>query len=362
MALQDDILHYAPRPPHITHLHSPTRLQVFCHDALPGLGQGVSFLDAQGQRRIGRVGAHHGQRHATIDLLSPASAAVGTPVTLHHEAAALPKTDDLRQAHFVLESEEPAVAFSFGAPRFEDLHTDLLPLETGLPLLDLLCPLTQGGTQLILDASCSRDPLLHTLTRSLTMPTLTLSAAEAFFPAALAHIRLPQHPSALVARAGLLRLSDQAPAPKALALIDLSSLWGRGPLDPEEALTTRAMITAINDILVSTTSRRLTTLIYLALGQGPAPLGLGELAETLGLGDVHTQIFVTPKGDLDPLRSRSGAQPLGAARQASARALQADLGRGQKLQEKLAIFGPDELEEEEQALLSRLSELSLKLV
>ncbi|MBA2664710.1 MAG: hypothetical protein H0U74_20655 [Bradymonadaceae bacterium] len=351
---------YAPALATVVHVGEGW-IRAFVVDAIPALGEALAIVGPHGQRVYAEVRRHSGHRLVEALLFdAPAWLSPGLPVERTHRAAAiaLPEACDLVPGADTLVPHEPGENLALAAPRpsFAQLDGQRPPLNTGIEALDLLSPLVQRGTNLVIDTStdtaafdalarCTTAGADHDVALVVTTDgrALGLNARQ---------VRVGQgagqHLLALrLAMRWAIALRDRGQNVLFVAeLPPVGSTPTKHTARAEQAVTVGfgEIVDLVGEALVSTHSAAVTVLLRLSLADPVG--GLAEIIETLELGDIDAQIFVTNDGRFDPRRSHSRAQ-LPASRATQRSEALAILSLARKAEERSELFGDDELEPHE---------------
>ena len=346
------------------------RLTIFVRDDIPEPGEALA-LGAGQELIIARCAQALGGRRVAADLLGPPPAwlAPGAPMTRLHKEATLgpvsmePPVVELASRGFG--THGPSLRWQ--TPGWMALDLARQALHTGLDALDVMCPLVEGGVNLVVDASPNARSMMSLALRahqgiSACAQVILLGPARfARWPQELGPSKALLTPEAGAARhytmrAALSWLASVQDGPL-LVLLELPALGQAQSLTaPRQGheLSVAQLIDALGESLASTHQRRVTALARLALD--PTLHDLPHILDSLSLGDVDSQLVIQRDGALSLVHSRSRLErspqdPLEQARQRAQRAIQ----RASPLRERAAIFGLDELDEEQLAALEEAS-------
>jgi len=361
---------YDGAPLRVTEHHGAI-LTAFCGDNVPRLGEAVA-IDADGQDTIwARVLGQEGNRHVRLHILSdPGASLEGASIERTGQQAAFPAPEgdvlDLSGASWVPDTVSGALGLRHARPGFAELEPNRPAAKTGIRAIDALSPIARHGITVVLDARPTPDAFLALVRRAL--PGLEASAILGTRSLG-AHDLLTHTVDAPDVLTGLRAVMSWAPSLRmdqthTLVLVDVPA-WRVTPDARPHALNAASdalmtqVLTRLGDALVSTQSGRITTLARLQIDESAS--ALGDIAETMGLGDVDAQLLLDADGVWDPRRSRSSADTDEDAR---AWAMQARAALGVELaaQDKLMMFGEDELTRRELDALELARGLSVSVL
>lgn len=364
---RDEIEGYEDPTPRVEAREGQLSLRALVGDARPARGA-LLRIEPSGEQApaLARVLRQIGNRHVQAQLLSARQEiTAGAPIEVVEGAEAAfpaPRDEvlDLRGASFVEATAPGALALEPERPGLMELDPARPALELGIEPLDLLCPLAARGLNLIVDAHPTRRAFL----------ALAQRAHEALGPRSTVVVhggarQTDGHLEALQAthrvwsphgEAGALlglraaaswvaQLRKEERGGELLVVAELPELVARPQAGPPSGQEARLgeVVDWLGEALGSTREGPVTTLLRLPLGSGHA---LGELVETLALGDVDAQLLIDADGALAPRRSRSRAE-LPEARQERARRVQSQITRALRVRDQVSIFGKDELKPEQ---------------
>ena len=299
--MRDQIEQYEPKAVSIVAI-GDRRVRAFVGDEQPALGSTL-WVGAVPTRIVALAGG----RRVEALALDTSSFSVGDPVWCADEPAGWPSPRAGRTPLEDLGFEPGRTSAVIPRKRTSDA------LHTGIEVLDTLLPIAQGGVTLLLDSSAP-DACVDRILGTLQGPIVCASSRPV--PAASHQILDSSGPALAIAAAWAAEMAD------AVLVIEAP------PFDIDALLDINAKITCIVRVLLRD--------------------GLEILAESLDLGQSDTQILLRDDATIDLTRSLSACMPGRFAELAAVR-------------ERLAIFGSDELTEEERALLAEANALEAGL-
>lgn len=347
------------------------RLEVFVGDQRPALGEALRVEGPDGESTLARVIEHQGSgRSEALVLGAPAWLKAGCAVQATGAQAQWPTPGEavwcVGETSWVTEGGLPVVAEPPALAQLDPARPELI-LE--VDAIDMLSPIPSRGVTLVVDASPSRaafDALVGRAHERLA-PDASLGATPAGAPplsACALGVEAPREDALLGLRAALAWARTLRDAhPHTLVALELPPVALPSVLSasPERlGLTLGEVVTLLGDALGSTREGAVTTLLRLPIAQGMG--GLAVLAETLKLGDVDAQLMIDTQGRLDPLQCRSRAQAASDARQLQRDELRAALALIASMEDHIAIFGLDDVDDELSDLLGVLDVLELDVV
>lgn len=371
-----DIENYEPRRHQITEVRG-NWVRAFVGDDAPDAGEAMGLVGPDGQRvwaAVRRYAGHHTVEALVLDR--PDWLAEGLAVEVPGAQAMVTgprqgrsELDDLQIAP--AGGLDAAVAFALPRPDFADIDASRPAIHTGVQALDDLAPVAGRGTTLVLDDLPHRgafDNLFERVARQAGFDAVLFCARDAAaVPAAVTHhLALPDDPARMLAGLRVLLswatwLRDQGK--RLLIACELPPLSAPtlAASDAEIALgqSVGDVVDQIGGALASTTAASVTTLLRLPLADGP--VGIDDIIETMSVGDVDTQIFVTDDGRFDPTRSSSNAE-LPAEHASRRDEALAVLHQAAKIEDKAAIFGLDDLSAADQQTVREAQALYESLV
>lgn len=362
------IAEYQPQHPRVVRVEG-LKLEVFTGDARPALGEALEVAGPNAgevvlARLIGHLGAGRGE---ALVLGAPEWLAAGCAVRTTGAQARWPQPDgEVWRVGASSWTTEGGLPVHAEAPTLAQLDPARPELILEVDALDMLSPLPARGVTLVVDGSPTRrafDALVSRVGERLA-PDVALGATPAgagALPGCGLHVEAPPQDALLGLRAALAwtRALRDAHAHTLVALElpplalprELSASPGR------LGLTLGEVVTLLGDALASVHGHAVTTLIRLPIAQDMA--GISVLAETLKLGEVDAQLVIDASGRLDPLQCRSRAQAASPARATQRDELREALALVASMEDHLAIFGLDDVDDELSDLLTVLDVLEL---
>lgn len=367
--ISDEIRDYKDRPSQVTAVHNPARFEVFLEGALPEPGQAVEITPSGEPPITARVARHLGEHHVEVSTLTPRQEITrGASARALHQEVGFPNPADqildLRDADYATGSA--IIPMTPSELALMEIHPERPVLHTGLEPLDLLSPLVAHGTNLIIDQGGAIHALLEHIRKQ--HPDLTLMVVS--------DTETPDAQMQCIAPAGLegavlgLRAAvcwanhwRQNHSGHLLFLANLPALG----LDPMAMFTMDQtgkevrypeLITWLGEALAPSREARITTL--LTLGIDASVDGIGEIIDTMGLGDVDAQLFFDKQRTFDPMRSTSRAE-LSPARAQQAQETRSYIRAAQKTEDSLDIFAWEDLYAEEQSIVLDLDNWFIRL-
>lgn len=371
---------YEPLTPHIEHVGAGW-IRAFVLDEPIEIGEALAIIGPDNQRIFAEVRRHTGNRRVEALILNPPDwLQAGLPVerTSKPVAVNFPATGDLHCQPQTLQPYVPGqnTPLQFTKPSFAELDGARPPLLVDIAPIDLLAPLAERGLNLIIDLSTDATAF-HTLaartqiTRQtatkfdvvLNVPHANENQSEFTIPNAR-RILATDHPQALrIAAAWAVHLRNTGK--NVLFIADLPQIKGQTSevfaTKPESSsaptLSFGEIIDLLGQTLTSTHTAAITVLLRLHLVD---TAGLEDIIETMHLGDVDSQIFITPDACFDPRRSLSRAQLTSSQATAQDNAL-AVLAHAAAAQNRADLFGEDELEDNEKGALHQVETWAVHL-
>jgi hypothetical protein len=362
-----DIAHYDELTPRVEEVRG-RNLTIFVGDER--CDRGDLIVVSATPPLFARVFSHLGGRRVLALLLAPnESLTEGTKVTLNGDRAAVSAPDPgithSRELSFVSAQEDASFDWEITRPPFDQLGSERRPLPSGLAALDTICPLVQGGVNLILDTGANDAPwqaLLEGVMQE-ARPTVWVGSSTETFDAK--YVLVPSgdaEDSIWSLRTSLCWIQGFRRSAEQLVLVgELPTTEpGQEPIlaGPGETVGMSQIVNLIGSALVSSRHTQITTLLRVKI---PSEGGIAELVDTLPLGEVDAQIFITPEATVDPRRSTSKADLDENERQKQTAALQL-LAQADAIRDRIQLWGIDELEEEEEKVLEDVKRLTIQLV
>ena len=359
--LTRDILNYSSRTSQVVERPGTHRLKVFLTHDLPQPGHGVTLTPPDGEPVIARVLSHAGGQHVIAALLSARPDILpGTPaVALAQPVGFAPMagdTLDLSSAAYY--AGENALLLEVQDIPFEAYQPERLPITTGLESLDLLTPLCAHGVNLIVDASKGGEAMGRLVERSAgaLRPGALVVMGEHIESAHVTHrVRRAAHESGLTPALGAsiaLARRLQAEHEHIVVVLALPPLavdhtrWPEVHEQSGEEVRYGDMVGWLGEQLPSLRSGGLTLFLHLPVDASAA--GAQEYIDTMRLGEVDAQIFVTASATYDPARSRSRAEHAVSERAALAhRTHERIITELHRMESLSMIFDKDDLDGEE---------------
>lgn len=357
--ISDEIRDYKDRPSQVTTVHNPARFEVFLEDDLPEPGQAVEITVSGEAPVIARVARHLGEHHVEVSTLSPRREVTrGARAVARREEIGFPAPTggvlDLRDADYATGSA--SISMTPKDLALMEIHPERPVLTTGLEPVDLLSPLVANGTNLVIDQGGAIHALLAHIRKQ--HPDLTLMVvSDTETPGAQMQCIAPTGlEGAVLGLRAAACWANQWRQNNEGHLLFLANLPALG-LDPMAMFTMDQtgkevrypeLITWLGETLAPAREARITTI--LTLGIDASVEGLGEIIDTMGLGDVDAQLFFDKKRTFDPMRSTSRAElPSDLARKAQE--TRSYIRAAQKTEDSLDIFEWEDLYAEEQSIV-----------
>lgn len=354
-----EITNYNDPTPRLIEVMSHGEARLFLGDARVAQGE-LCHVSSTGETL--RVKALTGQREALAGTLNGTlTATASAQFEATGEQALFPAPGEhtfvMSQARYV-SAHTGGLTVEVELPKFGQLDGARVLMPTGMDALDVLSPLSQGGVNLVIDATTTRQGFMALRQRVSdalgdTVSPVTVHTTQGALTGAREVI--PANPSreafymALKVAASW-AASCRAQGEEQLFIVELPVMstqeaWqhysvSRGERSGRE-MSYAEVIGWIGDHFTSTTSARITTLVTFTM---PGAEGdLGDIIDTMGLGDVDAVVVIDEQGRYAPQRSRSRTpQPADMATEAMR--VRGMLHRADQIAQKIALFGEDDLE------------------
>ncbi|MFU8802966.1 MAG: hypothetical protein ACNA8W_04065 [Bradymonadaceae bacterium] len=359
MSLED----YQAPTPHIESVHEYW-IEAYVADDIPRPGEALGIVSPDGDRVYAEVRALTGARRVQAILPSmPSWLEPGLPVERTRKPVAFdtPTTGDLELRPTLLQPDgERGVTLHSERPSMMELDGERPFVATGIEGIDLFSPVAGHGLNLVIDVNREVDTfglLAERVAGSVSAAVTIVVGTDLPSPDGNARRVVyegtgPIHLMAL--RLGMrwaAHLRDQGQTVFVVAELPRPAPSGESRPPASASPSFGDVIDLMGSSLVSTRTGRITTLLRLPMEAHQE--GLAHIIETMDLGAVDSQIFLSEDGRYEPSRSFSRAD-VDSERQAEAMGL---LSRAHRVKEKIALFGEFDLEEGDLEVLERMREL-----